>query len=120
MTRRRRVDERGTAAVDLIAYLPFIVLAALVSGQLYASAWTATHTTSAARAAARADSLGGDPWQAARNALPRALQDDLEDVVRDGEGWRVRVRIPLLLSGLSTENLIVRRFAAFPDSQVLP
>lgn len=114
MSRAFRGQEGGTATLELVAYLPFVVLAALASGQLYVSAWTATHTTAAARAAARAPSLGRDPRAAAASALPRALRDDLEDVEPAGEGWRVEVRIPLLLSRLSSEDLVVRRFAAFP------
>lgn len=117
---RQRTNQEGSATLELVAYLPFVVLAALVAGQLYVAAWTATHTTVAARAAARADSLGREPTSAAGDALPRSLRDDLQVVSRDGSGWRVTVKIPLLLSGLSTDELTVRRFAAFPDSKVLP
>ena len=120
--RRRRVtpDERGTASVELVAYLPVVVLAAIAATQLYVAAWTATSTTVAARAAARADSLGRDPQSAAVMALPRSLRDDLEEVAPVGGGWRVKVRIPLLLTGLSSEDLIVRRLAAFPPEVSQP
>lgn len=114
------MDEAASATLELIAYLPFVVLAALVAGQLYVSAWTATHTTTAARAAARAASLGRDAETAVRQSLPGALVDDLQAVERMGDGWRVTVKIPLLFSALSTEDLSVRRFAAIPDSEVLP
>ncbi len=113
-------DERGTASVELVAYLPVVVLAAVVATQLYVAAWTATSTTVAARAAARAHSLGRDPQSAAATALPRSLRDDLEEVAPVGGGWRVKVKIPLLLTGLSSEDLVVRRLAAFPPEVGLP
>ena len=118
MTGRLRGDA-GSASLELVAFLPAVLIAALAAVQLYAAAWTATQTTTAARAAARAASLDVDPEAAARNALTGALRDDLT-VEQAGDGWRVSVEIPLLFSRISAEQATVRRFAAFPDSEVTP
>src|SRR5829696_9014038 len=90
-------DEHGQASVELVAVLPFVLLVGALVWQLALAGHTAWLTAQAARAAARADSVGSDTTRAARSTLPRSLEGDL-DVRRLSEGGvRVSVRLPLLL-----------------------
>jgi hypothetical protein len=90
--------ERGQASIELVAVLPFVLLAAAVVWQLVLVGHTAWLTAQAARAGARADAVGRDADAAARSTLPRSLERGLEvDRLRAG-GVRVSVRIPLVLS----------------------
>lgn len=90
--------EGGTASVELIAVIPFLLLAALVAAQLAAVGHSAWSAAVAARAGARAELVGGDAGRAARRALPAALRDGA--MVRGGDGVAVRVVVPRLLPGL--------------------
>jgi pilus assembly protein CpaE len=99
MVRRARTtaNERGQASVELVAVLPFVVLAGLICWQLALAGHVAWMSAHAARAAARAEVVGEDPGAAARSALPNGLERGLE-VRRTGSGGvRVSVAVPLLL-----------------------
>jgi hypothetical protein len=87
--------ESGQASVELIAVLPAALLVGLVAWQLALTGHAAWLSAHAARAAARADVVGGSPDRAARSALPRPLERGLR-VRRLGAGVQVRVRVPLL------------------------
>lgn len=88
----------GQASVELVAVVPFVLLVGALIWQLALAGHAAWLSAHAARAAARADTVGRDPAAAARSALPASLERDL-DVrrIRDG-GVRVSVRVPTLLS----------------------
>jgi len=87
----------GQASVELVAIVPFVVLVGAVVWQLALAGHTAWLTANAARAAARADTVGRDPAAAARSTLPLSMEKDLEvRRLREG-GVRVSVRVPLLL-----------------------
>jgi hypothetical protein len=89
--------QRGQASVELVAMVPFVVLVGAVVWQLALAGHTAWLTAHAARAAARADTVGRDVKDAARSALPRSMERDLEvRRLREG-GVRVSVLVPLLL-----------------------
>ena len=90
-------SQRGQASVEAVAVLPFVVLAALVAWQIVLSGHTLWLTAGAARAAARADSVGESADRAARSALPAAMERGLSVERLGGGGVRVAVRIPLLL-----------------------
>ena len=94
--RRTWTDERAQASVELVAALPFVLLLAAVVWQCALAGHTALVTAHAARAAARADLVDGNPRAAARSALPTAMERDLE-VRRESGAVQVRVRLPLLL-----------------------
>jgi TadE-like protein len=90
-------SECGQASVELVAVVPLVLLVGALVWQLALAGHTAWLTANAARAAARADSVGRDAASAARSTLPRALERDL-DVERLGAGGvRVSVRVPVLL-----------------------
>jgi hypothetical protein len=89
----------GQASVETVALLPLVVLVGallwqgLVAGQ---AAWLAG---SAARGAARAAAVGGDPRRAARAALPARLEHGLRVRVSSAGVVRVRVRVPAVVGG---------------------
>jgi TadE-like protein len=89
--------EAGQASVELVATLPVILLVGAVAWQLALAGHAAWMTAHAARAAARADAVGEGPAEAARSALPRSLEDELEVERLEQGGVRVSVRVPLLL-----------------------
>lgn len=77
--------------------VPFVLLVGAVAWQLALAGHTAWLTAHAARAAARADTVGRDLTGAARSALPHSMERDLEvRRLREG-GVRVSVQVPLLL-----------------------
>ncbi len=87
----------GQASIELVALIPVIVALcfALWQGMLAGqAAWLAG---SAARAAARAEAVGGDVAAAARSRLPSALRHGLRVTRHDG-GVSVRVVIPLVVT----------------------
>ena len=90
-------SESGQASVEAVAVLPLVILAALVSWQIVIAGHTLWLAAGAARAAARADTVGASPERAARSALPAAMERGLAvERLREG-GVRVAVRVPLLL-----------------------
>lgn len=90
--------EEGTASVELIAVVPFLLLALVVAAQLGLVGQALWSASIAARAGARAALVGGEATTAVRRALPPSLRATAE--VSQGEGVSVRVRVPRLLPGL--------------------
>lgn len=90
--------EDGTASVELIAAIPFLLLAVLVAAQLAAAGQALWSAGVAARAGARAALVGGDPGAAARRALPPGLRDGAR--VSDAGALSVRVPVPRLVPGM--------------------
>ena len=86
-------DERGQATIELIAAVPALLLAALVSLQLLAAGYAMTLADGAAEAGALALAEGGSAAEAARQALPGWAEDDVSVSVR-GEEVSVRLRPP--------------------------
>jgi hypothetical protein len=113
-TRRRTLRSRdGQAAVELVALLPLVgVLVALLWQALLAgeAVWL---SGGAARAAARAAAVGGDPARAARGVLPARFERGLQvRRSRDG-GVAVAIRIPSLFGGGALASTTARaRFEA--------
>ncbi|HWA53181.1 MAG TPA: hypothetical protein VG816_03320 [Solirubrobacterales bacterium] len=90
--------EEGTASVELIAAVPFLLLAVLVAAQLALVGQALWSAGVAARAGARAELVGDDATAAARQALPPSLREAAE--VDEGKGVSVRVAIPRLLPAM--------------------
>jgi len=82
--------------------VPLVLLAAAVAWQLVLTGHTLWLSAHAARAAARAEVVGGSAERAARSALPRSLERDLSVKRLDGGAIRVRIRLPLLLHAWRT------------------
>jgi len=73
MPPRRLLSASGQASVELVAVLPVVALLAALAWQALVAGQAVWLSGSAARAAARAASLGHDPTRAARASLPGAL-----------------------------------------------
>jgi hypothetical protein len=87
--------EEGSASIELVGVLPFLLLAVLVAAQLTLAGQALWSAAVAARAGARADLVGNGGTAAARAALPSSLRAGAD--VRAGEGMSVEVPVPRLL-----------------------
>lgn len=76
-------DEDGQAAVAFVAIVPALVLIALALLQFALAGHASLAAAGAARAAARADYVGGDAERAARQALPPGLREGVAVEVGD-------------------------------------
>jgi Flp pilus assembly protein TadG len=85
--------EDGQATVELVAAVPALLLAALISLQLLAAGYALTLADGAAEAGALALAEGGSAAEAARRALP-GWADDNVSVSVAGEEVSVRLRPP--------------------------
>lgn len=101
--------EAGTASVELIAVVPFLLLAVLVAAQLALAGQALWSAGVAARAGARADLVGRGAAQAARAALPPAMRAGAEIEQEGGSGSgpsdragavSVRVAVPRIVPGI--------------------
>jgi hypothetical protein len=101
-----RDDDGGQASIELIALLPALALIATLAVQALLAGSTLWLTATAAREAARARALGGDPEIAARAALPSWSREGLR-VTTAADGVRVRVEIPSLIAGLRLGSVSV-------------
>lgn len=90
--------EEGTASVELVAVVPFLLLAVLVAAQLGLAGQALWSAGVAARAGARAALVGSDARAAARSALPPSLRPGAR--IEGSGAVSVRVAIPRLLPGL--------------------
>jgi hypothetical protein len=90
-------SQSGQASVEMVAVIPFLILAALAVWQIALAGHTLWLTAGAARAAARADTVGANAERAARSALPDSMERELSVEPLRAGGMRVRVRMPLLL-----------------------
>ncbi len=99
VARSRDRGEEGSASLELVGVLPFLLLAILVAAQLAiagASLWSASV---AARAGARASLVGGSPAAVARRALPPSLRAGAR-VASGPDGVAVQVPVPRLVPGI--------------------
>jgi hypothetical protein len=99
---RQTHPEGGQATVETVAVLPLVLLVAAIVWQLALTGHAAWLCANAARAAARAEAVGGDGEAAARSALPASLERGLRVWRAEDAGVRVEVRVPLLLRSLRT------------------
>ena len=91
--------EKGTASVELVAAVPFLLLALAVAAQIALAGQALWSASVAARAGARAALIGADPKAAALRALPAAMRDGA--VVDEDDGAvSVKVLVPTLLPQL--------------------
>ena len=99
-------SERGQASVELVAAVPLVLLAGALAWQLALAGhalWLCAH---AARAAARADSVGESAGAAARSALPESLERGLRVERLGSGGVRVSVRVPAPLGSVRTPFVV--------------
>jgi hypothetical protein len=93
--------EKGTASVELVAAVPFLLLALVAAAQIALAGQALWSASVAARAGARAALVGADPKAAARRALPPAMRGRavVEEDEDDGV-VSVKVPVPTLLPQL--------------------
>jgi hypothetical protein len=94
VTRSQLGRDRGSASLELVGLLPVVLLLGLLVVQAGVTMWTMTSTAEAAREAARASSLGADPYTAAEGSLPGALHVTSLSSVGAGHGIRLTVDVP--------------------------
>lgn len=92
-------DQRGQAAVELVALLPLVALTGAVLLQAAIAGQSIWLAQSAARAAARAEAVGLSRDRAARTALPDRLESGLAVRSAPDGGVRLSVRVPSLWGG---------------------
>jgi hypothetical protein len=90
--------EEGTASVELVAVVPFLLLAVLAVAQVALAGQALWSAGVAARAGARAALVGGNAEAAARSALPPSMRDGAK--VDDEDEVSVRVSVPRLIPSL--------------------
>jgi Flp pilus assembly protein TadG len=90
--------EEGTASVELVAVIPFLLLAVVAAAQIALAGQALWSAGVAARAGARAALVGGDATAAARAALPPSLRRGAS--VDEDDGVAVRVVVPRLIPSL--------------------
>jgi hypothetical protein len=98
-TPARLRSAHGQSAVELVAMLPVVVVLAAALWQAAVAGQAVWVSGAAARAAARAAAVGGDAKEAARRALPGALEHDLRVDTDDGGKAKVRIAVPLVVGG---------------------
>lgn len=101
-----RYREEGTASVELIAAVPFLLLTIVVAAQLALAGGALWAAEIAARAGARAALVEGDARAAARRALPAVLRKGAE--VEGSGPVAVRVQVPRLIPGLPELDLTAK------------
>lgn len=110
----RRADaESGTAAVEFIGALPWMILAALVAWQLLLIGAAASAAENAARNGSRAASTGGQAAEAAVDSLPGWLQDG-STVEVAGTRVGVTLEVPIVAPILRSSRFVIERGAEFP------
>lgn len=109
MTRR----EEGQASVEFLGMAWWLILVVLAVWQVSLAGWAHVEASNAARTASRVAARGGDPPKAARNALPGPLRRGMRVTVA-GERATVRVRIPILLPGLTSRKWRATHAAVLP------
>jgi hypothetical protein len=110
----RRRAESGQASVELVALIPVLIAVCFALWQGLVAAQAAWLVGAAARAAARAQAVGGDALAAAGAQLPGSLRHGLRVTRQRDGGVDVSVRIPLVATGRSLGTVSAR---AQMDSQ---
>jgi hypothetical protein len=102
--------EDGTASIELVAAVPFLLLALAVAAQIALAGQALWSASVAARAGARAALVGGDPKAVARQALPTVMRRGaVVEEEDDGEGGiEVKVPVPTLLPQLPVVKVTAR------------
>ena len=86
--------EKGTASVELVAAVPFLLLALAVAAQIALAGQALWSASVAARAGARAALVGADAEVAAKRSLPATMRGGAV-VEEDGGDGSVSVKVPI-------------------------
>lgn len=113
LLRRLRRDQRGQSSVELMGVLPILILVVLGAWQLLITTWAINQASNAARTVSRVNARGGDLAKTARNAVSPGLREGLRLEMK-GERATVKVRIPIVVPGLTSERITATRSAELP------
>ncbi len=105
--------QSGQAAIELVAALPALLLAAFLALQLLAAGYAMTLADGAAEAGALALASGRSAADAARDALPGWARDDVAVSVQGGR-VTVRLRPPSPLPSVADHLTVTSSAAARP------
>ena len=112
---RLRHDERGVLDIELIGFVPILVLVTMFLVQGFFAVSTVTSVSAAARDGARAAMLGHSPEQAAQEALPSWVRlESVSDGCGSGHCVQVTARVPIGIPSITSERVTVTRTAYFP------
>ena len=113
---RLRHDERGVLDIELIGFVPILVLVTMFLVQGFLAVSTVTSVSAAARDGARAAMLGRSPEQAAHQALPDWVRlESVSDSCGPGHCVQVTARVPIGIPSITSEHVTVTRTAYFPE-----
>ena len=106
-------SQSGQASVEMVAVIPFLILAALAAWQIALAGHALWLTAGAARAAARAETVGANAERAARSALPDSMERGLVRRAPAGgrdtrEGENAAALTTLALAGVPVRGLVAR------------
>ncbi|CAI9415506.1 AAA family ATPase [Nocardioides sp. T2.26MG-1] len=96
---RRAKVEAGQITVETVALVPVVVLICLMVWQVALTALAFVWNGHAANAATRAQSIGEDPLEAARDAIPDSMRDSVHVTVLSDGSVRVSTDIPVMCPG---------------------
>ena len=116
LIRRLRHEERGVLDIELIGFVPILVLVTMFLVQGFFAVSTVTSVSAAARDGARAAMLGHSPEQAAQEALPSWVRlESVSDGCGSGHCVQVTARVPIGIPSITSERVTVTRTAYFPE-----
>ncbi|MEU2230224.1 TadE/TadG family type IV pilus assembly protein [Streptomyces vietnamensis] len=123
----KRGRDRGQAAIEYLGFLPILLIVGLAGLQLGVAAYAAQQAGTAARAAARAESVLAENPDADGpdgDAAARAAADWVTgvDVHRDGGGIvaTVTVRVPHVVPFWNFDDIPKTATMPLPDEEDLP
>ncbi|MCB5170068.1 pilus assembly protein [Streptomyces bambusae] len=107
---RPRTHDRGQVALEYLAWLPLLLLVAMAGIQAGLIGYAAQQAGTAARAAARMDSLHGEGGQAAGHAaISGSLSLELSGgPAGDRVTYTAKIRIPTVMPGLGSIGDVTR------------
>ena len=110
--------DRGQASAEFMGMLALLLLGAMVVWQLMLTGWAVESASNAARTGSRMVSRGATTNDAEKGAVA-SLSSPLRRHARaqaGGERTTVRVRVPVLIPGMTVEQLTIRKSATFPKT----
>jgi len=117
LSRRLGRDERGVLDIELVGFIPILVLILLFLLQGFLAVSTVTSTSAAARDGARAAMLGQSATAAAEKSLPDWVTlQSVTDECGPQHCIQVKARVPIGLPAFTTKHVTVTKTAYFPEN----
>jgi hypothetical protein len=109
-----RGRDRGSATAELVMFIPYLFVAALLVWEILLLTFVATSAENAARNGSRAKAFGDNGSDVAIGSLTSWLQDDASVSV-SGSRVTVSIQAPIIVPGLSSEDWVITRSAELPS-----